>query len=68
MRTGETDPIVAEVRAIRNSYAKRLNYDVAEIFRDLRRGPVDRDSSQEDDTSDSDTDLVDQKHEHSKSP
>lgn len=32
----QTDPIIAEVRAIRQAYAERFNYDVDAIFRDLR--------------------------------
>jgi hypothetical protein len=30
------DPIVAEVRRIRQQYAARFNYDLAAIFRDLK--------------------------------
>ena len=30
------DPIVAEVRAIREEYAKQFNYDVRAICRDLK--------------------------------
>jgi hypothetical protein len=30
------DPIVAEVRAIREAYAKRFNYDLDAICRDLK--------------------------------
>ena len=30
------DPIVAEIRRIRDAYAKRFNYDLAAICRDLR--------------------------------
>ena len=36
MQTKQTDPILAEVRAIRQSYAARFDYDVDAIFRDLR--------------------------------
>jgi hypothetical protein len=32
------DEIVAEVRAIRDAYAKRFDYDVRAICRDLKRG------------------------------
>jgi hypothetical protein len=32
----ERDPIVAEVRAIREAYAKEFNYDLEAICRDLR--------------------------------
>ncbi len=31
------DPVVEEVRAIRDAYAKRFNYDLEAIARDLRR-------------------------------
>jgi hypothetical protein len=30
------DPVVAEVRAIRDAYAKRFNYDLDAMARDLR--------------------------------
>lgn len=30
------DPIVEEVRKVRDEYAKRFNYDLYEICRDLR--------------------------------
>ncbi len=30
------DPIVAEVRAIREAYAQEFNYDLQAIFRDLQ--------------------------------
>jgi hypothetical protein len=30
------DPIVAEIRAIREAYAKRFNYDLDAICRDLQ--------------------------------
>ena len=36
MRTTQTDPIISEVRAIRDRYAAQLDYDVAAIFKDLR--------------------------------
>ena len=36
MQTRETDPIIAELRAIRREYAARFNYDVDAMFRDLR--------------------------------
>lgn len=29
------DPLVAEVRAIREAYAKRFNYDLQAIYREL---------------------------------
>ena len=31
-----TDPIIAELRAIREAYAARFNYDVDAMFKDLR--------------------------------
>ena len=34
--TDITDPIVEEVRAIRDAYAKSLNYDLAAIVADLQ--------------------------------
>ena len=36
MQTKETDPIMAEVRAVRTAYAARFDYDVEAIFRDVR--------------------------------
>ena len=36
MKTRQPDPIVAEVRAIRQAYAARFGYDVEAIFRDIR--------------------------------
>ena len=36
MQTKQTDPIIAEVRAIRQAYAARFNYDVDAILRDIR--------------------------------
>ena len=36
MRTTQTDPIIAEVRAIRQAYAARFDYDVGAIFDDIR--------------------------------
>jgi hypothetical protein len=32
-----SDPLVDEVRAIREAYAKRFNYDLKAIYRDLKR-------------------------------
>lgn len=32
-----TDPIVAEVRSVRDRLAKRFNYDIPAIFEHLRR-------------------------------
>ena len=34
--TRHTDPIMAEVQAIRQAYAARFDYDVDAIFRDIR--------------------------------
>ena len=31
-----TDPIIAEVRAVRDEHAARFGYDVKAIFRDIR--------------------------------
>jgi len=31
------DPIIAELRAVRDAHAARFNYDVAAIFRDIQR-------------------------------
>ncbi len=36
MDTTRNDPIVAEIRAVRDEHAARLGYDVAAIFRDIR--------------------------------
>ena len=36
MPAKRTDPVIAEVHAIRDRYAARFGYDVAAIFRDLR--------------------------------
>ncbi len=36
METRERDPIIAELRAIRQEYAARFNYDVDAMFRDIR--------------------------------
>jgi len=36
METRHTDPIISELRAIRQAYAARFDYDVAAIFRDIR--------------------------------
>lgn len=36
MQTTVADPIIAEVRAIRDKYAAHFDYDVAAIFNDLR--------------------------------
>ena len=36
MQTKETDPIIAELRAVRDQHAARFDYDVAAIFQDIR--------------------------------
>ena len=36
METRQTDPIIAELRAIRKAYAARFDYDVEAMFRDIR--------------------------------
>ena len=36
MQTTQPDPIITEVRANRDEYAARFNYDVGEMFRDIR--------------------------------
>ena len=36
MQTTKIDPIIAEVRAVRDDYADRFGYDVEAIFRDIR--------------------------------
>lgn len=36
MEMTRTDPIIAEVRAVRDAHAARFDYDVAAIFRDIR--------------------------------
>ena len=36
MQTTQPDPIIAEVRAIRDEYAARFDYDVGRLFRDIR--------------------------------
>ncbi|MDE0038275.1 MAG: hypothetical protein OXU77_21110 [Gammaproteobacteria bacterium] len=36
MRTRETDPVMAEVRAVRDGIAARADYDVAAIFQRIR--------------------------------
>ena len=35
MQTSLNDPVIAEVRAIRDDYAARFNYDVSAIFRNI---------------------------------
>lgn len=36
MKTTTIDPIVAEVRAVRDKHAARFGYDIKEIFKDIR--------------------------------
>ncbi len=36
MKTETTDPIVAEVRAVRDEHASRFGYNLKEIFRDIK--------------------------------
>ena len=36
MRRQPIDPIISEVRAVRDAHATRFDYDVAAIFRDIR--------------------------------
>ena len=36
VQTTQTDPIIAEVWNVRDEHAARFDYDVAEIFRDIR--------------------------------
>ena len=36
METHPIDPIISEVRAVRDAHAARFDYDVAAIFRDIR--------------------------------
>ncbi|MDE2813434.1 MAG: hypothetical protein OXM01_10435 [Gemmatimonadota bacterium] len=36
MKTPQPDPIIAEVRAIRDQHAARFGYDVKAIFRDIQ--------------------------------
>ena len=36
MDTTQTDPIIAELRAVRDEHAARHGYDVEAIFRDIR--------------------------------
>ena len=36
METRQTDPIIAELRAIREAYAARFDYNVEAMFRDIR--------------------------------
>ena len=36
MKTPQTDPIIAEVWAVRDQHAARFDYDVKAIFRDIQ--------------------------------
>ena len=36
METRHMDPIIAELRSIRQAYAARFDYDVEAMFRDIR--------------------------------
>lgn len=36
MRQRQTDPIIDELRAVRDEHAARFNYDVEAIFRDIQ--------------------------------
>jgi hypothetical protein len=36
MKTTATDPIVAEVRAVRERHAAKFDYDLKRIFRDIQ--------------------------------
>ena len=36
MKTPQTDPVIAEVRALREQHAAQFNYDVKAIFEDIR--------------------------------
>ena len=36
MEMRHLDPIIAELRSIRQAYAARFNYDVEAMFRDIR--------------------------------
>ena len=36
MQTTQTDPIIAEVRAVRDDHAARFGYDVEALFKDIR--------------------------------
>ena len=36
METIQPDPIIAELRAVRDAHAARFNYDVKAIFQDIR--------------------------------
>lgn len=36
MKARQPDPVIAEVRAVRDEHAARFGYDLKEIFRDIR--------------------------------
>ena len=36
MQDPQSDPIIAEIRAIRDEHAARFNYDVRAIFKDIQ--------------------------------
>ncbi len=36
MKTNTLDPIVAEVRAVRDKHASQFGYDLKKIFRDIK--------------------------------
>ena len=36
MKPPQSDPVIAEVRAVREQHAARFDYDVRAIFRDIR--------------------------------
>ena len=36
MKARQPDPVIAEVRAVRDEHAARFGYDVKAIFRDIR--------------------------------
>lgn len=36
MKTTETDPVIAELHAVRDEHAARLGHDIGAIFEDIR--------------------------------
>ncbi len=36
MKTTETDPVIAELHAVRDEHAARLDHDIGAIFEDIR--------------------------------
>lgn len=38
MQAIKLDPVIAEVRAVRDEYAARFDYDVGRMFRDIQTG------------------------------